>query len=175
LGSSSPIGISGRGADREDIVEDCRLARASLRPSVYGAQPPRTIANNTEGGYCMARVTSSCSKTRRACGGNRTLADVWCQGEMRAGQKTSSPIAGPGKVHAPCCPTTNPNRSRAHAILLLDQAGWHGAKAPVVPSNVSLVPLPPRAPELNARKTSGGSSARIGCQSGFSHPPTIQT
>jgi DDE superfamily endonuclease len=31
----------------------------------------------------------------------------------------------------------------AHAILLLDQAGWHGAKALVVPSNVSLVPLPP--------------------------------
>ena len=33
----------------------------------------------------------------------------------------------------------------AHAILLLDQAGSHGAKALVVPSNVSLLPLPPRA------------------------------
>src|SRR5262245_9905011 len=40
----------------------------------------------------------------------------------------------------------------AHAILLLDQAGWHGAKALVVPSNVSLVPLPPRAPELNGQE-----------------------
>ena len=37
----------------------------------------------------------------------------------------------------------------AHAILLLDQAGWHGAKALKVPSNISLLPLPPRAPELN--------------------------
>jgi hypothetical protein len=27
----------------------------------------------------------------------------------------------------------------AHAILVLDQAGWHGAKALVVPSNISLV------------------------------------
>ena len=27
------------------------------------------------------------------------------------------------------------------------QAGWHSAKALVVPSNVSLLPLPPRAPE----------------------------
>src|SRR6516225_7290087 len=36
----------------------------------------------------------------------------------------------------------------AHAIILLDQAGWHGAKALVVPNNISLVPLPPRAPEL---------------------------
>jgi DDE superfamily endonuclease len=43
----------------------------------------------------------------------------------------------------------------AHAILLLDQAGWHGAKALVVPSNVSLVPLPPRAPELNGQENIG--------------------
>src|SRR5262249_14593862 len=40
----------------------------------------------------------------------------------------------------------------AHAILLLDQARWHGAKALVVPSNVSLVPLPRRAPELNGQE-----------------------
>jgi hypothetical protein len=40
----------------------------------------------------------------------------------------------------------------AHAILLLDQAGWHGAKALVIPSNVSLVPLPPRVPELNGQE-----------------------
>src|SRR5262249_8472289 len=30
----------------------------------------------------------------------------------------------------------------AHAIILLDQAGWHGAKALVVPNNISLMPLP---------------------------------
>src|SRR5262249_4090214 len=40
----------------------------------------------------------------------------------------------------------------AHAIILLDQAGWHGAKALVVPNNISLVPLPPRAPELNGQE-----------------------
>ena len=40
----------------------------------------------------------------------------------------------------------------AHAILLLDQAGWHGAKALKVPSNISLMPLPPRAPELNPQE-----------------------
>ena len=49
----------------------------------------------------------------------------------------------------------------AHAILLLDQAGWHCAKALVVPSNVSLLPLPPRAPNSTARKTSGSSCVRI--------------
>jgi transposase len=29
---------------------------------------------------------------------------------------------------------------------------WHGAKALVVPNNISLVPLPPRAPELNGQE-----------------------
>ena len=37
----------------------------------------------------------------------------------------------------------------AHAILILDQAGRHGAKALAVPSNITLLPLPPRSPELN--------------------------
>jgi hypothetical protein len=40
----------------------------------------------------------------------------------------------------------------ARAILLLDQAGWHGAKALKVPSNISLLQLPPRAPELNGQE-----------------------
>jgi hypothetical protein len=37
----------------------------------------------------------------------------------------------------------------AHAILILDQAGWHTARALAVPANITLLPLPPRAPELN--------------------------
>jgi DDE superfamily endonuclease len=40
----------------------------------------------------------------------------------------------------------------AHAVLVLDQAGWHGAKSLQVPTNISLLPLPPRAPELNGQE-----------------------
>ena len=40
----------------------------------------------------------------------------------------------------------------AHAIVILDQAGWHGAKGLRVPSNISLMPLPPRSPELNPQE-----------------------
>ena len=36
-----------------------------------------------------------------------------------------------------------------HAVMVLDQAGWHGSKQLEVPANVTLVPLPPRSPELN--------------------------
>lgn len=37
----------------------------------------------------------------------------------------------------------------AHAVLVLDGAGWHGGHALVVPDNISLVLLPPYSPELN--------------------------
>jgi hypothetical protein len=37
-----------------------------------------------------------------------------------------------------------------HAVLLLDQAGWHMSGRLVVPPNITLVPLPPKCPELNA-------------------------
>jgi len=36
-----------------------------------------------------------------------------------------------------------------HVAMLLDQAGWHGAKTLRVPDKVTLVPLPPYSPELN--------------------------
>ena len=36
-----------------------------------------------------------------------------------------------------------------HAVLVLDRAGWHRAKELDVPANVTLVHLPPYAPQLN--------------------------
>jgi len=37
----------------------------------------------------------------------------------------------------------------AHAVLLLDQAGWHLSAGLVVPGNITMLPLPPKCPELN--------------------------
>src|SRR5688500_807647 len=37
----------------------------------------------------------------------------------------------------------------AHAVLLLDRAGWHTTGSLVIPKNMTLVFLPSRAPELN--------------------------
>jgi transposase len=36
-----------------------------------------------------------------------------------------------------------------HGVLLLDQAGWHMSDRLIIPPNISLVPLPPKCPELN--------------------------
>ena len=37
----------------------------------------------------------------------------------------------------------------AHAVLVLDQAGWHTSPRRCVPENISLLPLPAYAPALN--------------------------
>jgi hypothetical protein len=37
----------------------------------------------------------------------------------------------------------------AHAVILLDQAGWHTTPKLDIPANITLMELPPRAPELN--------------------------
>jgi DDE superfamily endonuclease len=36
-----------------------------------------------------------------------------------------------------------------HAVLLLDQAGWHLSTRLVVPPNITIIALPPKSPELN--------------------------
>lgn len=39
--------------------------------------------------------------------------------------------------------------AKDHAVLVLDNAGWHVAKALRVPENITLLFLPPYSPELN--------------------------
>ena len=39
-----------------------------------------------------------------------------------------------------------------HAALLLDQAGWHVSARLDVPANITIVPLPPKCPELNPQE-----------------------
>lgn len=40
----------------------------------------------------------------------------------------------------------------AHAVVVIDGAGWHTAHDLVVPDNISLLPLPPYSPELNPQE-----------------------
>ena len=37
----------------------------------------------------------------------------------------------------------------AHAVIILDQAGWHLSNRLNVPANITLMPLPSKCPELN--------------------------
>jgi hypothetical protein len=60
----------------------------------------------------------------------------------------------------------------AHAVLFVDQAGWHVTAKLDVPKNITLVPLPSKSPELNPSRTSGNTCARIGSPTGSS--PTMK-
>ena len=40
-----------------------------------------------------------------------------------------------------------------HAVLMLDQAGWHLSPKLKVPDNITLLPLPSKSPELNPVET----------------------
>ena len=42
--------------------------------------------------------------------------------------------------------------SGRHAVLLVDQAGWHTSAKLAVPSNITLVRLPAKCPELNPQE-----------------------
>ena len=39
--------------------------------------------------------------------------------------------------------------AKDHAVLIMDQAGWHKAKALKLPKNITILYLPPYSPELN--------------------------
>jgi transposase len=37
----------------------------------------------------------------------------------------------------------------AHAVVIMDQAGWHMTAALIIPENISIIALPAKCPELN--------------------------
>jgi transposase len=45
----------------------------------------------------------------------------------------------------------------AHAVVILDQAGWHMSAKLAIPDNITLLPLPSRSPELNPVENPGSS------------------
>ena len=45
--------------------------------------------------------------------------------------------------------------AHVHAVMALDQAGWHGSEKLTVPNNVSLAPLPPYSPDSVPPSVSG--------------------
>ena len=45
-----------------------------------------------------------------------------------------------------------------HAVLIVDQAAWHTSKKLNIPSNITILALPPYSPELNPMSKFGNSS-----------------
>jgi hypothetical protein len=73
-----------------------------------------------------------------------------------AGEARNNPVeAGRIDIAAVLVDAGAPHRdqrpvpSGAHAVIVLDQIGWHVSGRLVVPENITLLPLPRRSPELN--------------------------
>jgi transposase len=100
-----------------------RWARRGTRPSA-----PRD--QRTASTYIFGAI---CPKEGKGCG----LILPWCNTEaMTLHLAAISDKVAPGR----------------HAALLVDQAGWHMSEHLVVPSNITIVPLPAKCPELNPQE-----------------------
>ena len=100
-----------------------RWARRGTRPSA--PQDQRTASTYIFGAICPKE------------GKGAALVLPWCNTEaMALHLKAISGKVTPGY----------------HAALLVDQAGWHLSARLVVPDNISIVPLPPKCPELNPQE-----------------------
>jgi len=102
-----------------------RWAKRGSRPSAPSDQ--RTASTYIFGAICPAR------------GVGAGLVLPWCNSmTMNQHLVEMSQAVAPG----------------AHAVVLLDQAGWHTSPKLKVPANITLLPLPPKSPELNPTEKS---------------------
>ena len=110
-----------------------RVGQKTHRTRVWGrtGTRPRQIADLRTGcaylfgAICPERGTGAALTSRRA--------DTWA---MQLHLDEISANVAPG----------------AHAVVLLDRAGWHTTKRLRRPHNITLMPLPPRSPELNPQE-----------------------
>src|SRR5271169_4343547 len=59
------------------------------------------------------------------------------------------PICNTLAMNHHLCEISSQVTANAHAVVILDGAGWHRSQGLVVPSNITLLALPPYSPELN--------------------------
>src|SRR5712672_1271911 len=59
------------------------------------------------------------------------------------------PICNTAAMNHHLCEISSQVAADAHAVVILDGASWHNSRGLVVPSNITLLALPPYSPELN--------------------------
>src|SRR5215510_767791 len=114
-------------ADEARIGQKNKITR---RWAKRGSRPSARSDQRTASTYIFGAI---CPKEGKAVG----LILPWCNTATMSLQLAAiSADVAPGR----------------HAVLLLDQAGWHLSQKLVVPSNITIVPLPAKCPELNPQE-----------------------
>ena len=84
---------------------------------------------------------------------DRRYTSAWLFGAVRPARRTGAAVVMPeadiAAMEAHPAGIGRRVSPGAHAVLVLDGAGWHSSPRLRVPDNVSLLPLPRYAPELN--------------------------
>src|SRR5215831_16665834 len=108
----------------------CAGNKVTRRWALRGTRPSAPHDQRTASTYIFGAI---CPKEGKAVG----LILPWCNTATMSLQLAAiSADVAPGR----------------HAVLLLDQAGWHLSQKLVVPSNITIVPLPAKCPELNPQE-----------------------
>jgi hypothetical protein len=97
-----------------------RLARRGTRPSAPSDQ--RTASTCIFGAICPA---------------------------LGEGAALVLPRCSTASMNLPLAEIAQPVAPVAHAVLLVDHTGWHLSHRLIIPHNITIVPLPPKCPELN--------------------------
>jgi hypothetical protein len=114
-------------ADEARVGQKNKLTRRWAR---RGSRPSAPSDQRTASTYIFGAI---CPKQGKAVG----LILPWCNTAMM-----NLHLAAISADVAPGC----------HALLLADQAGWHLSRKLVLPHNITIVPLPPKCPELNPQE-----------------------
>lgn len=130
-----PAGIEVWFGDEARVGQKNKITR---RWAKRGTRPSAPRDQRTASAYIFGAI---CPEKGEAAG----LVMPWCNTEAM------NPGSSPGQALqlAAISDKVSPGR---HAVLLLDQAGWHLTPRLVVPDNISIVPLPAKCPELNAQE-----------------------
>ena len=102
--------------------------------------------------YIWARVGSRPSMVRDTRHDSAYLYGAICPAH-RKGAGVIMPAANTEGMNAHLQEISTPVAPGAHAVLVCDGAGWHRGKQLRVPGNITLLVLPPSAPELNPTET----------------------
>ena len=131
------VGIRKQGVHSDDVEvwfgDEARIAqknKITRRWAKKGSRPSAPHDQRTASAYIFGAI---CPADGKAAG----LILPWCNIEaMDLHLAAISAKVAPGR----------------HAALLLDQAGWHTSDRLSVPTNITIVPLPAKCPELNPQE-----------------------
>ena len=116
--------VAGRGQDEARIGQKTKITRRWAR---RGTRPRTPKDQCTKSAYIFSAICPA-----RGTGAALVLPKCDTQAMPWHLEEISSQVS-PG----------------AHAVVILDQAGWHGSSKLQTPANITLLHLPPRAPALN--------------------------